>query len=102
MVDRKGFESLRVYRLSEELADAVWDVVSPWRILAKDTVGKQMIRAADSVGAKSRKVLAAGRTRTIESSSITREAHFMKLATGFDARSNVVSFQPHRSIASVP
>src|SRR5687768_9139395 len=47
----KGFESLRVYRLSEELADVVWDVVTAWKILARDTVGKQMIRSADSVGA---------------------------------------------------
>jgi len=46
-----GFEDLRVYQMSEELADAVWDVVQRWSILAKDTVGKQMIRAADSIGA---------------------------------------------------
>ncbi len=51
MQNGKGFESLRVYRLSEDLADMVWDVVSRWQILAKDTVGKQMIRSADSVGA---------------------------------------------------
>lgn len=47
----KGFESLRVYQLSEKLADAVWGVATSWDRLAKDTVGKQMIRAADSVGA---------------------------------------------------
>jgi four helix bundle protein len=51
MTSGKGFESLRVYRLSEDLADVVWDVVTRWRILARDTVGKQMIRSADSVGA---------------------------------------------------
>jgi four helix bundle protein len=51
MTSGKGFESLRVYRLSEELADVVWDVVSSWKVLARDTVGKQMIRSADSVGA---------------------------------------------------
>jgi four helix bundle protein len=46
-----GFEKLDVYRLSERLADLVWTTVENWRILAKDTLGKQLIRAADSIGA---------------------------------------------------
>ena len=46
-----GFENLDVYKLSERLADQVWDVVHAWRSLARDTVGKQLIRSADSVGA---------------------------------------------------
>jgi four helix bundle protein len=48
---RTAFENLRVYRLSESLADEVWTVVNRWRILARDTVGKQLIRAVDSIGA---------------------------------------------------
>ena len=48
---RTNFENLAVYRLSETLADAVWDVVVSWSHLARDTVGKQLVRAADSVGA---------------------------------------------------
>ena len=47
----KSFEELRVYQQAEELADLVWDIVIAWRVLAKDTVGRQMIRAADSIGA---------------------------------------------------
>jgi len=46
-----GFEKLRVYQLAEQLGDAVWDTVCGWKPLAKDTVGKQMIRSADSIGA---------------------------------------------------
>lgn len=46
-----GFEELRVYRLSEEIADPTWDLVLGWNNLAKDTVGKQIIRSADSIGA---------------------------------------------------
>jgi four helix bundle protein len=46
-----SFENLRVYRLSEELADAVWDLARRWQPLARDTVGKQIIRSADSIGA---------------------------------------------------
>ena len=48
---RTNFEKLRVYRLSEELADRVWGIVLGWNNLARDTVGKQLIRAADSIGA---------------------------------------------------
>ena len=47
----RGFEHLDVYRLSEEVADAVWDLVIAWDNLARDTVGKQLVRSADSVGA---------------------------------------------------
>ena len=46
-----NFENLRIYKLSEDLADRVWDSVSRWDSFAKDTVGKQLVRAADSIGA---------------------------------------------------
>ncbi len=46
-----SFERLRVYRLAEELADTVWGVVKRWDSLARDTIGKQIIRSADSIGA---------------------------------------------------
>ncbi|TAF99066.1 MAG: four helix bundle protein [Oscillatoriales cyanobacterium] len=39
------------YKLSEKLADEIWNIVIKWDALAKDTVGKQIIRAADSIGA---------------------------------------------------
>jgi|SRR5205085_2717748 len=45
------FEKLEVYQLAERLADRVWSVVSRWKRFAKDTVGKQIVRAADSIGA---------------------------------------------------
>lgn len=48
---RMAFERLDVYRLSEKLADAVWNLADEWKPFAKDTVGKQIVRAADSVGA---------------------------------------------------
>jgi four helix bundle protein len=46
-----GFEKLQVYRLSEELADEVWALVSGWNSLAAQNVGWQLVRAADSIGA---------------------------------------------------
>jgi four helix bundle protein len=48
---RSNFETLQVYQRSEKLADVIWDVASTWGALARDTVGKQIIRAADGIGA---------------------------------------------------
>ena len=50
-MERTNFEKLQVYKLAEALADGIWEVVLKWDYLAKDTVGKQMIRSADSIGA---------------------------------------------------
>jgi four helix bundle protein len=50
-VARTNFEQLRVYHLAEELADEIWRVVRKWDYFARDTVGKQMVKAADSIGA---------------------------------------------------
>ena len=48
---RTNFENLRIYKLSELLADEIWDIASGWKPFARDTLGKQIVRAADSVGA---------------------------------------------------
>jgi four helix bundle protein len=45
------FQDLRVYQIAEALADSVWDIVEKWNNFARDTVGKQLVRAADSIGA---------------------------------------------------
>ena len=42
-------EDLEVYQMAEELADKVWDLCVNWDYFAKDTVGKQLVRAADSI-----------------------------------------------------
>jgi len=46
-----NLENLRIYALSEQLADRIWESVSRWDSFARDTVGKQLVRAADSIGA---------------------------------------------------
>jgi len=48
---RSNFETLKVYQLAEQLSDAIWEVVQDWKPFARDTIGKQIVRAADSVGA---------------------------------------------------
>ena len=48
---RTNFENLKVYQLSEKLADAIWEIVIKWDYLAKNTVGQQIVKAADGIGA---------------------------------------------------
>jgi len=45
------FADLRVYQAAEALSKVVWDVVVKWDAFAKKTVGEQLVRAVDSVGA---------------------------------------------------
>ena len=49
--NKTSFEDLRVYKLSEQLSDEVWQITVTWDYFSKDTVGKQLVRAVDSVGA---------------------------------------------------
>ena len=44
-------EELKVYELSMELGERIWEVVNHWDYFLKDTIGKQLIRAVDSVAA---------------------------------------------------
>ncbi len=46
---KPDFEDLEVYKLAEELATTIWHIVRQWDNFARDTLGKQIVRAADSV-----------------------------------------------------
>ena len=46
-----NLEDLEVYQLAEKFSDEVWAIVIKWDYFAKDTVGKQMVRSADSISA---------------------------------------------------
>jgi len=50
-MEKTNFENLHIYRLSERLADQIWRIVLGWEYFAKNTVGIQIVKAADSVGA---------------------------------------------------
>jgi four helix bundle protein len=44
-------EELQVYNLSMEMGEKIWDIVNEWDHFKKDTIGKQLVRAVDSVAA---------------------------------------------------
>ena len=50
-MEKTNFEKLRVYQLAETLADIIWEIVLGWNQFARNTLGIQMVDAADSVGA---------------------------------------------------
>jgi four helix bundle protein len=70
----KGFENLQVYQMAEALADEIWPIVREWDPLARDTVGKQLVRSADSIGAN----IAEGTGR----GSYQDNRRFVKIARG--------------------
>ena len=45
------FEDLQVLKSAEAIADSIWKQVSQWDGFARDVVGKQITRSADSIGA---------------------------------------------------
>jgi four helix bundle protein len=46
-----SLEDIRILKVVEEIADAIYKVSSRWDDFAKDVIGKQIARAADSIGA---------------------------------------------------
>jgi len=46
-----SLEDVRVLKVAEEVADAIYKTSSQWDEFARDVVGKQIARAADSIGA---------------------------------------------------
>ena len=42
---------LEVYQLSEKLSDIIWNIVLRWDYFTKDTIGKQLVKSSDSIGA---------------------------------------------------
>jgi len=44
-------DNLEIYNISMELGEKIWNLVNTWKCFDKDTIGKQLVRAADSVAA---------------------------------------------------
>ena len=46
-----GLEDLTLLKNAEEIADDIWRFVTKWDRFVQDTIGKQLVRAVDSIGA---------------------------------------------------
>ena len=51
LVTLKKLEDITAYRISTELSDEIWEIVSRWEWFSKKTVGDQYVRAVDSISA---------------------------------------------------
>jgi len=73
-MEKTNFEKLRVYQLSESLADRTWKIVIKWDHFARITIGQQIVDAADGVGAN----IAEGSGR----GSLQDNRRFVRIARG--------------------
>ena len=71
---RPDFENLDVYKLAENLANEIWYIVKEWDYFSKDTIGKQLVRSADSICVN----IAEGRGRYNDADN----KRFVKIARG--------------------
>lgn len=46
-----SINDLDIYRETMEFGETMWSLVGDWDYFAKDTVGKQLVRCADSIAA---------------------------------------------------
>lgn len=44
-------EKLEVYELAGQFSDGIWQIVMGWDQFRKDSIGKQIVRSADSISA---------------------------------------------------
>ncbi|MBD2210938.1 four helix bundle protein [Calothrix sp. FACHB-156] len=71
---RPDFEDLEVYQLAEKLANEIWQIVKVWDNFSQDTMGKQIVRSADSICVN----IAEGRARYNDQDN----RRFVKIARG--------------------
>ena len=48
---KSAINDLEIYREAMDIGEEIWMLASSWDIFAKDTVGKQIVRSADSIAA---------------------------------------------------
>lgn len=44
-------EDFKIYNQAMVLGDQIWNLVNAWKYFEKDTIGKQLVKAADSISA---------------------------------------------------
>lgn len=65
---------LRIFKEAERISDSVWNSILTWGIFEKDTIGKQLARSVDSIGAN----IAEGYGRY----SYQEQIHFLYISRG--------------------
>lgn len=71
---KSRIEDLEIFKTAIDLTDKIWKIVIGWEKFEKNTIGSQLIRAIDSVGAN----LSEGYGR----GSKTDNSRFVKIARG--------------------
>jgi four helix bundle protein len=51
MIEDIGLSKLNIYNDSMKLSNKIWDIVNVLDYFVKDTIGKQLVRSADSISA---------------------------------------------------
>ena len=46
-----NLEDLEIYQLSMDVGERIWKIVDKWAYFPKDTIGKQLVKSADSIAA---------------------------------------------------
>ena len=49
--EKMNVEDLEIYQESMRISDEIWTEIGTWDFFAKDTIGKQLARCADSISA---------------------------------------------------
>uniref|UniRef100_UPI0037429265 four helix bundle protein n=1 Tax=Flavisolibacter ginsenosidimutans TaxID=661481 RepID=UPI0037429265 len=83
-MDVYTLETLDVYNEAETFSDKIWGIVETWSWYKKETIGKQLTRAADSISAKHCR-----RLRTI---FLQREQAILFLCTWLCPRNKSLAF----------
>ena len=47
----KKLTDIEIYIITEELSNLIWGIVKQWNYFEKETLGKQLVRSADSISA---------------------------------------------------
>ena len=77
-------EKLQVYQISEEIADAIWDICSMWEKFTKDTVGNNLFVQPIQLELTLLKVMGDIHLKKMYSFVITRAAHTSKPGIGYE------------------
>ena len=75
-------DDLKVYELSMQLGEKVWKIVIEWNYFEKDTIGKQLVRAVDSVAANLSEGFGRYHFKEKKNFSYILAVHFMKQKHG--------------------